>query len=378
MFFVWILLFSVLFLSACHSAVPDGTADVQSGEENVQSSTFTSIIKEAVAHKTVEEASAFLEEKLKGFDHNYVWKVMDSYYDEVSKKSYPCKWIFAYNDLGEWVDIVLIQESEEIANNICFGEEYTGPCISDWRKNEQMTYNHKLRFPFYYVGGEAEIYESTNHEYYAVITGQMFAMHDFNNGSSSFYWDGQWKTMGARPNPTEMPSSPIEEDGYDTYTPAKSVDDEAEAIKNRLSTSEKDYEYEIKESIEIEGKSYPVTWIYAINNDGEWVDIVLSDDSNFPYIFRQHSDYFWDLRQDVITAYNEKHSGRETKGVNTNNWVLEDVFYNGYGFYMEGNGLAMLDSGSVWQMFEWNDELGRFTLYFSRNKIWELNVIPEF
>jgi len=99
----------------------------------------------------------------------------------------------------------------------------------------------------------------------------------------------------------------------------------------------------------------------------------------------EHRNILWELRQEQRDKYNALHPGRaeaakqigEAFQGNSNSWVLQDVFYHGYSYFMEGHGLALQDCGSPCTMQEWNDELQYFVSHYSRDAILNINVFPN-
>ncbi len=176
--------------------------------------------------------------------------------------------------------------------------------------------------------------------------------------------------MNARPKTTQQPQS--EEDrpaDYQTYTPQSSPDQELQAIQERLKATGRNYTWEMKDSITLDSTTYPVKWMYAVDEEGEWFDIVFSEDADLCYKLYENRNLFQELREKEIQAMNEKHPGRGDVEGNMNNWIIQDVFYHGYSFYADGHGLALLDAGMVGLIIEWNASCSKLSLrLIRRNK----------
>jgi len=380
----FLLVFATL-LSGCTYSVSSEAEERYDSKKSTDHDTSQSqgtqysTIQDVLKQESIEEAMMAVEEILKIREHNYRWRIMDHYYDSVSGQSYPVLWLYAVNDLGEWLDVLIGEQSVEVMEQWFAGTNAFSTRFPFWHKNEMVSYLNKLEFPRGFQGGECDIYTSGNEKFRVMVSGQSFAMHDLIGGvkESNFYWDGHLKMTSSRPAPTKEPAQREEKEGYRTYKAASSMEMELEAMKERLRQTDRGYDIEIRNSIEIEGKEYPVLWMYALDREGEWVDVVFSDDPEFAYYLYEHRDFFRDLRQDVIRTWDEKHPGRGKVEGNTNNWVVQDMFYYGYSYYMDGNGFAMMDCGSVARMLEWNDELKGFSFYYSRNLVWGLNVFDE-
>ena len=61
-----------------------------------------------------------------------------------------------------------------------------------------------------------------------------------------------------------------------------------------------------------------------------------------------------------------KHPGRADSPYDTHNFIIQDNFLQGYGFYMEGCAMAMYDCGCSGVFSEWNEEENRVEAFFGR------------
>jgi len=173
--------------------------------------------------------------------------------------------------------------------------------------------------------------------------------------------------MPSRPETTIAPEYQ-EDPAFPTYVPEETIDENLQAVVNRLGATGLGYEWEIQDTITLDGTDYPVTWLYAIDDEGEWVDVIWSEDPDFCYFLSNRRDEFATLRQDEINAMNTKYPQRGEATFNMNAYLLQDVFYHGYSMYMEGYGLSLLDCGSVYPIREYNPVTDNITVYFTRNE----------
>jgi len=319
--------------------------------------------------ETPEAARDLVLQYLEASDAEYRVKVRDYFYMDGEK--IPGIWIYALSDLGEWLDVVIADLPADQLMRAVNGSLASMDGLQYYRKNEAQSYYHKLGFPHEILLPSNGGYNDLTHGFTVYIAGATFAKIDVDPEMvDAFYWDGRW-TNGYiidRPDPTPEPlNTPVPADDYRIYTPAGSPEEELKAMQERLDSTGRGYDWEIKDSITVGGETYPVTWMFAKNGQGEWVDVIFSEDPDLAYCLKQHSGFFWDLREPERSAVNAAHPGREAGGAFTDEWIVQDVFYHGYSYYMQGHGLAILDCGSPWCVREWSDELARFTTYYSRD-----------
>jgi len=331
------------------------------------------------AAETQEEARDLILAWLEEADPTYKVKVRDFFYKDGER--YPGYWIFAVNDLGEWLDVYIADLPAIDLMQLVGGSVATMNGLQYYRKNEMSSYFHRLGFPHDYIAGGNGGLNDLGHGFTLYFAGNVFAIMDTDSEFlGPFYWDGKW-TKGfilARPDPTAAPqNTPVPSADYKTYQAAESIDAELSAMQAHLRETNLGYTWEVLDSIVVDGVEYPVKWMFAKNEEGEWVDVVFSDDPDFAYFLNEHREIFWDLREPERSAMNAKHPGREQNGEFTDEWLVQDAFYHGYSYYMQGHGLAIQDCGSPWYIREWSDELGSVTWYYSRDIINHVNYFPE-
>jgi len=360
------------------TAEPDETAAVQYPWDNNVLYKVNRIKDSTNMH----EAMRHVEEFLRHAPVSYQWIVRDFYYSDGEKL--PALWLFGISERGECIDVVMMETDPETLENIVVPDLMNDGVVF-YRKNEIKSYRNLHGFPLTLHGSNVRTFSSTNENFSILYGGENFAMHDLNSRFlAQTFWNGEWIEAGPRPT-AEPIYADTSKPGYATYAPAQSMEEELEAIKNRLESTGLGYEWEILDSIEINKTSYPVQWLYAVNDNEEWVDIVLSEDPDFCYLMNEHRNILWELRQEQRDKYNALHPGRaeaakqigEAFQGNSNSWVLQDVFYHGYSYFMEGHGLALQDCGSPCTMQEWNDELQYFVSHYSRDAILNINVFPN-
>ena len=93
----------------------------------------------------------------------------------------------------------------------------------------------------------------------------------------------------------------------------------------------------MQEEITLDGQSYTVSWLSIRNEQGDWADVIFSEDPDFCYILRNHQDELPRLRT-VLSG--------ERKEEKTD-WILEDMFNYGYSYYAFGNVNVLKDCGML-------------------------------
>lgn len=373
-FFLCILL---LFMTGC-AGDQKGIRVIQDGQKhpNPDAGAHHEAFREA---ETPEAARDLVLRYLEESDAEYKIRVRDYFYVNGEKR--PGIWIFALSDLGEWLDVLISDMSAEELMRVVNGSLASMDGIQYYRKNEAQSYYHKLGFPHEFVMPGHGGYNDLQHGFTVYMAGNTFAKLDVDpEMTESFYWDGRW-TRGyiiSRPDPTTEPTNTPEPDAdYNTYSPSGSIGEELSAMQERLTAAELGYSWEMRDSITVDGVEYPVVWMFAVNDHGEWVDAVFSEDPDFAYFLKEHRDVLWDLRGPERNAMNAAHPGREVSGEYTDEWIVQDVFYSGYSYYLQGHGMAIRDCGSPWCVREWSDELHRFTTYYDRDLALNVNYKPE-
>lgn len=374
---VLLLCILMLILSGC-SGNREGIRVLPMGKENPDPKVHEH--HEALkAAETQEEALELVLSWLEEAEPNYQVKVRDYFYKDGEKR--PGYWVFAVNDLGEWLDVYIADLPVTDLMFLVNGSVATMNGLQYYRKNEMSSYYNSLGFPHDYISGGTSGLNDLEHGFTLYFAGNSFAVMDTDSEFlQPFYWNGKWTNGFAlgRPDPTVVPgNTPVPAADYKTYRPMESIEAEVSAMQSRLEGTGLGYTWEMKDAITVDGVEYPVKWMFAQNEEGEWVDVVFSEDPDFAYYLNEHREIFWTLREPERSRMNAKHPGREQNGEFTDEWLVQDVFYAGYSYYMQGCGLAFQDCGSSWPAMEWSDELGFRTRYFSREKILYVNVIPE-
>jgi len=315
----------------------------------------------------IEEAMEAVQRKLQSKDSHYQMILRDQI--EYQEAMYDCLWLYAINNQSECLDVILSSDYNLLKNLITKVDP-----IQFYRKNEIYSYNNRNRYPHHVQSplcGGAGIYTSKNGEFYFILTGNAFAVADIQMiVNSSVYWDGKYQVMASRPAVTVAPEYK-EDPSYPIFTPEETIEESVQAVINRLEATGLGYEWETQDTITLDGTDYPVVWLYAIDDKGEWVDVIWSEDPDFCYFLSNRRDVFTTLRQDEITAMNATYPQRGEATFNMNAYLLQDVFYHGYSMYMEGYGLSLLDCGSVFPVREYDEKTGSIATYFTRNEIYQ-------
>lgn len=377
---------SLIFLSGCMSVAPLGATDVSNNStvskapivvestEGIES--FVGVRRAETIEKAMSAVIALLDKK----ETEYHYIKRDYFY--INGIQHPAQWLFVINEFGEWADIVFFSEDMETVNNWFYGPQKGVAELSEYRRNEAYSYNHRVKYPHYDTGlGNAILNQSDNGVFTYYLTGQLFAMNDIGNaiGSGEYYWEGKKITTGRRPYTTCVPVYPNETSrDYQCYMPSNTMEGEMESIIHRLVETDTGYRWEIRDRIVVNSVEYPVMWLYAYNEEGRWVDAVLSSDPDFAYFLHANRAFFQEIRKSFEDSINGRYPERLLSDVNAHEWIVQDVFYYGYSLYLDGDGVAIQDCGSVAQMNAWNPDKNSYCTYFSRDCIWGENYIPDY
>lgn len=352
---------------------PQGELSAQN-VENADSSPNLSI-KAIEKASTPSEAMENAIKRLEAANVAYQYILRDSIY--YHGKEIPAQWLFAVNAYGEWVDVLIMEDDQkltEIWNDNTLG-------IKQYRKIEPRNVSISIGEPLNggWGYGATTKFESDNHSFHILITGYPYVIYDLTH---EYGWDvysaeeqkyvksgkrpENWKTVD--PNPW----------GLKTYAPENTMEAELAAMQKHLEDTGRGYTWEMKDSITIDGKDYPVQWMYAKDEAGEWVDVIFTENTDLLYKIHDHRDILTNLRNEDREEINRNHPGRADENVGfIDNWTIADFFYKGYGFYMTGYGLSFGDCGNPAIVIEWSDEYKGFTTFYSRELIFDVNVFPE-
>jgi len=380
------LLMGLGSLAGCAGEVKDGDgtqAEVQGNPVEVPEpaapeetpfviSDYAKYLKES---ETVDEAMERVMEVLEAKDIGYIWEVRDYFYLDGKKND--VKWLHAVNQYDEWLDVL-------ISSNSFFLQTLSGNpnSVRRFRRNEAMNYSNAIQKPLdgTFMYGITSSFQNDKKTLTFYSSGMIYSLQDLMNDTGAEIYSADKKayyTQKKRPEATPVPANvknPPE--GAVNYVPAETMEEEIAAMKKRLEDTGLGYRFEEKDAITVDGKEYPVRWIYAINAAGEYVDIVFSEDTDLPYLLHDQRRIFMGARSAEKTALDEKHPGRAAIPADSiNNWSIVDVFYHGYGIYLNGCGYSMLDCGLSQGADEWSDELGSGTFYYSRDAVIGIQVV---
>ncbi len=330
-------------------SIPDTSAPSWVNEEPSVSSIGMNY-SEARLADTKEDAAQIMMAILKDAPYPYDYIIRDSI--SMNGKEIPCIWIFAVNELGESIDL-LFYDIEYASSDMDPVVIRNDPVFIWTRKNECTNFVHGFHYPSNILGiGQMIHCESKNHLFGISFTGQTFSMLDLRiviyaeeenetDWDHEFeYWNGsKWVTITQRPEQ----SAPFSSDqvNYPTHKPEENLKKELESMLTSLETSGEGYNWEFQnDEITLEGNTYPVVWVFAENQKGEWVDILFSEDPDFCYLMTRH--------QEEIGL--QRKTQPESLDRTFEDWLTQDVFYHGYSFYMDGDAHAIRDCGMAWGM----------------------------
>jgi len=361
-FIGYILLFITLFtLSACaqeqpEMRMPETEAPVavvsqeQSGIHRLNWDEIETVQngaeldhRDVMAAETKEEALSVLKAILEDVRYPYSCILRDAVYSE--GKLIPGLWVFAVNTQGETLDILLVdKEYKQDLMSILPGKNNAG--LRFYRKNESVSFAHAWHYPEEFTGiGECSQMTSENGQFIMLWSGQALSMFDIRDywvleeiltkeeleESGEAYWNGNEWLYGTRRPEIESPFAP--DPAYPTYDPASSMEEEIQAVQKRLKEADETFEWEIMDKIELDGTEYSVTWMYARNASGQWVDAVFSTDTELCY-----------LLYDQQEAWSGQREGEQP--TLDSEWLILDVFFHGYSCFMQGNLEAIQACGS--------------------------------
>jgi len=394
-----------LFFSGCSvfkasTASPDAAEVLEKGayqkNENGQWEFHDPITSGKSMQETKDKIIGWLEEANVG----YKYIVRDEFY--IEGKSIPAIWIFAVNDYGDALDILILPEYKEKMIEFWHKDH----CLKNVRKNEMLSYQHFWHYPPEYGSngisafGRSGVTED-GIEYEVIFAGSELAFFDVHNynfdldmdNEGVIYWDGtNWAKSQIRPEEMNVPIDYDSDSGdleqYRTYKPAESLEDEVSAMQKRLENTGRGYHWTIQDSIVVNDVTYPVTWMYAVNENEEWVDVVFTKDANLAYILQQNRSIFEDLRHEQVIKLNNRYMGRILNQnadyfADRHEYLIQDCFYHDYYYYMDGNPMAMMDCGCLIQTYSWSEEDQEYMEFISREGILDKNIkrmnipIPE-
>jgi len=305
--------------------------------------------------KTKEEVIAIAMAILERAEYPYTHMKLRSCFYAYGEK-YPGLWLYAVNTLGETLDII-VSERSDILNEMVVGDDSMRLGLQYARKNAAHSFNNRLHTPKDYLSSSTSDFSKTDNTLLGIwISGTTFPFFDLgyylklpkesgwdysdeNWGIS--YWNGEEMVEGwHRPDPSYPEADPA----WYEYVPAESLDAEIAVMQEKLAAADKGYRWEIQDSIEIDGKTYPVKWLSVLNNEGEWMDAIFSEDPDLCYLLHNHKDELADKRT-VLPG--ERNVSTTPRNEFRNQWLVEDVFYSGYGYYEFGTTTAIQDAGSA-------------------------------
>lgn len=341
--------------------------------------------------ESLEEVKNTILGWLEEADVGYRCTIRDTFY--IEGNPVPAIWIYAINDFGEVLDAIILPNHPGEMLDFWHKDH----CLNNVRKNEELSYKHFWHFPTSWGGNGTQAcghsgLTSDGTEYDVIFAGSdlpLYDVHMYNFERNSFekgafYWNGKgWSQSQTRPPEMNVPidydADPGEFDQYRTYKPAESLDAELAVMQSRLEATGLGYRWEMQDEITVDGKTYPVKWMYAVNENEEWVDVVFTEDPDLAYILQQNREIFEELRKEQVTKLNTRYPGRElneqaARYANRHEYLVQDCFYHDYYFYMDGNPMAMLDCGCLIQTFSWSEEDHEYLEFVSRTGILDKNV----
>ncbi len=362
--------------STYQTELPIVHEDTESMEAPVYPLNFSYVTS---AH-SAEEAMDRVQEILKAKDIGYQWEFRDSIYYQHEKR--PAKWIYAVNQYHEFLDVIIMDDADLL-------EEFTASPEFDHfrnlRQNEGMSLQNSFSKPLDGVlcSGLASFCRSDDLNFGILLVGYAFAIKDvdgrdgydvYSPKDRAYVYSGLHSREETLIQDDQLP--PLAE-GLKVFEPENSMKEAQESVLSCLQRADPSYRIENRDVILIDGEEYPAQWMYAVNDSGEFIDIVFTEDLDFLYYLHDNRDVFWKLREEDREYLYQKQPGRKQYEPTENQWLLIDLFYKGYGIYLYGCGCPAFDCGMVAPCIDWSEDLNHPTMYYSRQWVWGLNVTRE-
>jgi len=201
------------------------------------------------------------------------------------------------------------------------------------------------------------------------------------------------ETQGAKPVPT--PGGYIKPEDR-VYVPGPDMAQEAEAMKQRMNEAmvlpepppgrgwnrAGYYVFTDRDSITLEGKTYPVIW-FSAEGDGagnEFADVIFTDDPELVEVLQRNRAYFWGLWEEQLEDLRYKLTldlAHDASFFPNDKLTLCYTREAGdYWIFYSGTGLTFFDCGFTDQdqeVYLYSDELRDYTRYYSRDSIEGVN-----
>jgi len=279
---------------------------------------------------------------------------------------YSMKWLYIYTQDHEWLDVFLTENPEDLAAIRDVYPFY--PRM--FRSNEAFTKTNELGVPHddqYYLPYSGFVVTNTKGGFLMYFDGYPFLCCDLGcpNGSR-VYWDQTNRDFYRRPSPTiKADAAPLPD--FPVNYPKASIQESVDFVRSQLDRTRMGYSWEIQDSITIDAVKYPVTWMYAKNREGEWVDLVWSKDPDFAYFLYNRRELFADLRRVEAEAMQAK-LPEDMPFIAQFQTI--DAFYYGYSLYVEGVALSILDCGfqGIASGYDASIDEDAWLMYFSRDE----------
>jgi len=358
------------------AASPLNSAGTAAPEETAFLLAFSSVKSAHSAEEAMQRVMAILESK----DIGYQWSYRDFVYYQHEK--IPAQWIYAVNEYHEFLDVIIMDDTDVLEAIVYSFDEIEQ--YMNLRNNEGMSLLNSFSKPLDGVLCAGVSYTRSDDGTFGIMTaGYPFAIKDIEG-------EGGWDVYSARDRkyvksnlcsreetlvPEDQLPPPVE--GMYVFEPEDSALKAKESILSRLRAADPSYRIEEHDSIEIDGQEYAAEWLFAINDAGEYIDVVITEDTELLYDLHDHQDMFWDLRSKEREGLYTAQPDRKKYDPVENQWLLVDLFYKGYGIYLYGCGCPSFDCGMTAPVNDWCEELGRPTSFYSRQWIWGLNVTRE-
>jgi len=274
----------------------------------------------------------------------------------IQGETYPCTWVFAINDRGEFLDYVMMEPDKDALLEQAFDESLNG-----WRKEECGKFSQELGYTVYIAGPCSTRMLEYQNKFAWRIQGSIFAFEDIGiEPFASVYWQGEEKILKERPEGYPLSTG---------YLEARTMEQDIQALKDRLIHTEQNYTWEEKDAIEIGGVSYPVTWLSIQNEHNETMDVIWSEDTTLAYRLSMYSNRFLDFHATENKAYVEAHGGNQE--IQLLQWIAQDCFYNGYSVYYTGRGFPLLDCGLKACVFELSPSGQNIVQWYDKNSYYD-------